>query len=169
MNKTRLLINNACYHIFARGNQKQVVFKENADFRFYLSQLKRYKRKFSFRIYGYCLMPNHVHLLGEPIYPEKLPKLMQCLQRSYTAYYNKKYNKVGHLWQGRFKAKTITKDRYLLDCISYIEHNPLRANLINNLTEYEFSSYLERNLSEPHELALLDKFLLQGAPLSRLG
>ena len=160
MTKTRLLIKNACYHIFIRGNQKQNVFKNSDDFTFYLNQLKRYKRRNSFLLYGYCLMPNHIHLIGEPIYPERLPKFMQCLHRSYTAYYNKKYNKVGHLWQGRFKTRVIAKDQYLIDCIAYVEQNPVRAHLTNNPKEYEFSSYLERNLSMEEIFKLLDKFLI---------
>lgn len=159
MTKTRLLIKNTCYHIFIRGNQKQNVFKKRGDYEFYLYQLKYYKRKFSFLLYGYCLMPNHIHLIGESIIPEKLPKLMQCLQRSYTAYFNKKYNKVGHLWQGRFKMKVITKDQYLIDCIAYIEQNPVRSKLANNPREYEFSSYLERNLDNNKDFNLLNKLL----------
>ena len=159
MTKTRLLIENACYHIYIRGNQKQKVFISKDDFNFYLAQLKHYKRKYSFVLYGYCLMPNHIHLIGESINPQNLPKLMQCLQRSYTAYYNNKYNKVGHLWQGRFKAKVITKDQYLIDCITYIEQNPVRANLVNSPTRYEFSSYFERALGN-NNFKLLDKLLL---------
>jgi len=160
MPKTRLLIKNACYHIYTRGNQKQNVFIENNDFEFYLSQLKRYKRKYLFRLYGYCLMLNHIHLVGEPLDPQKLSKMMQCLQRSYTAYYNKKYNKVGHLWQDRFKTKVIAKDEYLIGCIAYVEQNPTRANLVANPKEYKFSSYVERNLSNKNGFGLIDKFLL---------
>jgi len=111
-------------------------------------------------LYGYCLMPNHIHLIGEPVYPEKLPKFMQCLHRSYTAYFNKKYNKVGHLWQGRFKAKLIAKDQYLIHCIAYVEQNPVRAKLINSPNEYEFSSYSERNLNNYLSYKLLDKLFL---------
>jgi putative transposase len=105
-------------------------------------------------------MPNHIHLIGEPKEPEELPKLMQGLHRSYTAYYNKKYNKVGHLWQGRFKAKVINKDEYLIDCIAYVEQNPVRANLASCLRAYEFSSHPERCLNENESLGLLDKLLL---------
>ena len=156
MTKTRLLIHNACYHIFTRGNQKQNVFLEDEDFQFYLSQLKRYKRKYQFLLYAYCLMPNHVHLLGEPLSPEKLPKLMQCLQRSYTAYFNEKYDKVGHLWQGRFKTKIITKDQYLITCFNYIEYNPIRSNLAKNPQEYKFCSYSERNLESEATCRITD-------------
>ncbi|MBI5873841.1 MAG: transposase [Candidatus Omnitrophica bacterium] len=160
MTKTRLLIKNVCYHIMARGNHKQTIFAGKEDFDFYLRQLKHYKRKYSLLLYGYCLMPNHIHLVGEPKDPEKLPKLMQGLHRSYTAYYNKKYNKVGHLWQERFKTKVIDKDKYLMDCITYIEQNPVRANITNCLREYEFSSYPERCLTENADYGLLDKLLL---------
>ena len=91
--------------------------------------------------------------------PEKLSKFMQCLQRSYTAYHNKKYNKVGHLWQDRFKTKVIAKNQYLIYCIAYVEQNPVRANLVKNIFGYEFSSYSERNLNEKG-FELIDKFLL---------
>lgn len=104
-------------------------------------------------------MPNHIHLVGECVEPQTLPKFMQCLQRSYTAYYNKKYEKVGHLWQGRFKIKIIAKDEYLIDCIAYIEQNPVRANLTSSPKEYEFSSYQERNWGDK-DLNLLNKVLL---------
>jgi len=160
MTKTRILIKNACYHIYIRGNQKQKVFREKRDFEFYLCQLKRYKKKYSLLLYGFCLMPNHIHLVGEPRDPKNLSKLMQCLQRSYTAYYNNKYNKVGHLWQGRFRTKVIVKNRYLIDCIAYVEQNPIRVNLVNNINEYEFSSYLERNLINSKDVNLIDKLLI---------
>lgn len=160
MAKTRILIDNACYHIYARGNQKQAVFRNKEDFAFYLHQLKHYKRKYSLLLYGYCLMPNHIHIIGEPKDPTKLSKFVQCLHRSYTAYYNKKYNKVGHLWQGRFKAKAITRDRYLIDCITYVEGNPVRANLVRSMKEYEFSSYPERNITYRQNVNLLDKLTL---------
>ena len=160
MTKTRLLIKNACYHIMARGNHKQLVFVDKEDFIVYLHRLKHYKRKYSFKLYGYCLMPNHIHLIGETKKPEDLPKLMQGLHRSYTAYYNKKYNKVGHLWQGRFKTKVITRDEYLIGCIAYVEQNPVRANLASSLREYEFSSHLERCLRENGNPGLIDKLLL---------
>ena len=152
MTKTRILIENACYHIYARGNQKQVIFLKKDDFEFYLQQLKRYKRKYFFHLYGYCLMPNHIHLMGKADIPEKLSKFMQCLQRSYTAYFNNKYGKVGHVWQGKFKMKLITDDRYALDCIYYIETNPVRTKLVRKPGDYLYCSYLERNLRSSNKI-----------------
>ncbi len=152
MTRTRVLIKDACYHIYARGNQKQIIFIAKNDFEFYLQQLKRYTREYSFHLYGYCLMPNHIHLIGKSVDPENLSKFMQSLQRSYTAFYNNKYDKVGHLWQGKFKAKLIIEDQYALSCISYVESNPIRAKLVNNPKDYTYCSYSERNFSNNYEL-----------------
>ena len=158
MAQTRIYIQNACYHIYGRGNQKQNIFIDNMDYEFYLTQLLRYKKRYEFLIYGYCLMPNHVHILGEPREPRKMSTMIQCLHRSYTAYFNNKYKKVGHLWQDRFKAKIILKDDYLMKCTSYIEQNPIRSNLVRNLEDYKFSSFTERCLSFKSKQHILDEW-----------
>lgn len=160
LNGSRLLFDNACYHIITRGNQKQQVFNDDEDCKNYLKRLKKYKQRYDFKLYGYCLMPNHVHLIGEIINSKNLSNFMHDLTRSYTAYFNKKYQKVGHLWQGRFKSKIILKDRYLISCINYIELNPIRANIINNPTEYIWSSYKERNLSLSNKDRLTDSLYI---------
>ena len=147
-NMPRLLLENACYHIMARGNQKQKVFLDEKDCQEYLERVKVYKRKFDFKLYGYCLMPNHIHLVGQIEVAKNLSKFMQGVSLSYTAYFNDKYTKVGHLWQGRFKNKVIAKDRYLVNCISYIELNPVRAEIVNTAYEYPWSSYRERALDD---------------------
>ena len=113
----RLLLKNACYPVITRGNQKQQAFLDEKDYSAYFSRLKKYKKRFKFLLYGFCLMPNHIHLLGEPKEARNLAKTMQGLNRSYTAYFNKRYKKVGHLWQGRFKSKVIVKNNYLIECI----------------------------------------------------
>jgi len=152
----RVVMDNVCYHIITRGNQKQRIFRENSDYREYLDRLRKYKKRCSFSLYAYCLMPNHIHLLGEIQKASELASLMSSLLRSYTAYFNNKYGKVGHLWQGRFKSKIILKDRYLIDCINYIEANPVRANISTTLDEYSWSSYRERVLGRLTEIPLLN-------------
>ncbi|MCX5709061.1 MAG: transposase [Candidatus Omnitrophica bacterium] len=143
---SRLLIEKACYHLIIRGNQQQAIFLLERDYQKFISSLRKYKKKYRFLLYGFCLMPNHVHLVGEPIEAKNLAKFMQCLNRSYTAYFNKHYTKVGHLWQGRFKSKVIVKDRYLFDCIQYVEFNPVRAKIVTTAADYRWSSYRERLL-----------------------
>ena len=141
----RIIMENACYHIITRGNQKQCVFLDAADYQFYFSLLRKYKKRFGFKLYCFCLMPNHVHLIIEVKDPHKLNKLMRSLNLSYTLHFNSKYNKVGHLWQDRFKSKIIEKDGYFLECINYIEANPVRASLVSRMHEYPWSSYNFRN------------------------
>ncbi|MDD4956290.1 MAG: transposase [Candidatus Omnitrophica bacterium] len=140
----RIYIDNVCYHIMARGTQKNKVFMSSDDRSTYLELLLRAKRKYRISVYAYCLMPNHVHLLVEPPEPYKISKFMHWLNRGYSTYFNVKYGKYGHLWQGRFRSKPILKGDYLLQCASYIEANPIRSNLSNNLHEYHWSSYKER-------------------------
>jgi putative transposase len=137
----RITVENACYHIITRGNQKQCVFAEPADYEMYLSILHKYKKRHKFKLYAFCLMPNHIHLIIEVKDPLKLNSIMRGINLSYTLYFNSKYQKVGHLWQDRFKSKIIEKDTYLLECINYIEANPVRASLVSELTAYSWSSY----------------------------
>lgn len=141
-----MVLENACYHLMIRGNQKQKVFKNESDYLAYLALLKRFKRKYKFKLYAFCLMPNHVHLLGQIDNPPYLSKFMHGINRTYTLYFNHKYKKVGHLWQGRYKSKIISKDRYLFDCINYIESNPIRSGLTSGLMEYAWNSYRDRAL-----------------------
>jgi putative transposase len=141
---SRLILDNASYHLMARGNQKQNTFIQDEDFNKYLELLKHYKSKYYFKLYGYCLMPNHVHLIVELKKSTVLGKIMQGLSLAYTIWFNKKYNKVGHLWQGRYKSKLIQKDKYMLDCIEYVELNPIRSSIGKSPFDYSWSSWKER-------------------------
>lgn len=140
--KPRLEFSHAFYHVIVRGNQRQKVFLQNKDYEDYLSKLKFYRDKFGFVIYAYCLMPNHVHLLIETG-DAPLSKIMHGLQFSYTQAFNKRHKKVGHLFQGRYKAIVCDKDSYLLELIRYIHLNPVRAKLADRPQEYRWSSHRE--------------------------
>ncbi|MBN1871099.1 MAG: transposase [Candidatus Omnitrophica bacterium] len=141
----RIIIDDACYHVISRGNDKQIVFKEDGDFQEYLKILRKYKTRFKFKIYGWCLMSNHVHLLVES---NNLSKVMHGINLSYAKYFKEKYKTIGHFWQDRFKSYVIRKDNYMISCITYIEYNPLRANLVNSVDEYVWSSYRARVLGK---------------------
>jgi len=146
--RTRVLINNAVYHIITRGNQKQKVFYDNSDYTKYLNLLHRYKNKYRSRVYAYCLMPNHTHMLMLPENKDQLKKIMLCLNLAYCKYFNLKYEKNGHLWQGRYKSNVILEDQYLVNCATYIEMNPVRAKLSQHAEDYPWSSYRYRMLSQ---------------------
>jgi putative transposase len=140
----RILLEHVYYHVVNRGNQKQKVFFEESDFQKYLQILKHYKKRYNFKLFGYCLMPNHVHMILEPKQPSDLARVMQSITQTYSTWFNNKYRKVGHLWQGRFKSMVIQKDRYFMECVYYVEANPVRAELISSPLEYRWSSYKER-------------------------
>ncbi len=114
------------YHVINRGNNRMRLFHTDADFIFFLDLLKQYKALFPIVLYHYCLMSNHVHFLMKTIQGSDLSRLMQGINQSYSNYYKRTYQHMGHIWQGRYKSFKITKDSYLLECGRYIERNPLK-------------------------------------------
>ncbi len=130
----------AFYHVIVRGNQRQRIFKEPADYQKYLLTLTVYQNRYQFHLYAYVLMGNHVHLLIETG-DVPLSKILQGISQTYTLYYNRKYRTVGHLFQGRYKAILCDRDAYLLGLVRYIHENPLRARIVKTLREYTWSSH----------------------------
>lgn len=128
------------YHLIARGNDRQKIFRDLEDFRYYLSKIRFYAKKFSVTFYACCLMPNHVHFLVRRG-ASPLSKFMQGLQQSYTFYVHRKYKRVGHLFQGRYKAILCEKDAYFLELVRYIHLNPIRAGIASRLNDYLWSSH----------------------------
>ncbi len=120
------------YHIINRGVEQRAVFKENGDYEYFLEQLSNLSKNFNIAIHNYCLMNNHYHLLIETR-EENLSKFMRQLNGIYAIYFNKKYKRSGHLWQGRFKSWYVTDEAYLYTIILYIEQNPLKAKIVKNL------------------------------------
>lgn len=137
----RTYVDGAIYHVTTRGNNRQTIFLQEADFRRCLKLLQSYKRKFAFKLHAYALMPNHVHLLIEPSVKANLSRIMQSFSIAYTKYFNKKHKQVGHLFQGRFFSKLIDQEPYLLVASRYIHLNPVKAKLVKHPTEYRWSSY----------------------------
>mgnify|MGYP001558251488 FL=1 len=128
------------YHLITRGNNRMKVFHTDEDFRFYLELIAKYKALHPVLLYHYCLMSNHIHLLGKVIQAGNLKKFMQGLNQSYSNYYKRVYKHSGHLWQGRYKSFLIQKDSYLLECGRYIERNPLRAKMVEDPKDWPWSS-----------------------------
>lgn len=126
-------------HLIVRGNNKQVLFEEEADYRFFISRLGRYCRETSIRISAYCLMENHVHLLVNDR-QNNVSSMMKKLTVSYSAFYNQKYERCGHLFQGRYLCEPVDDDRYLLTVFRYILNNPWKAGICP-VSQYRWSSY----------------------------
>ncbi len=128
------------YHVINRGVEQRVIFKEPADYEYFEELMCFYMKSYGITLHNYCLMSNHYHLLIE-ITQENLSKFMRQLNMNYAIYFNKKYKRVGHLWQGRFKSWYVTDEAYLYTLMLYIEQNPLKAKMVKHLEEYPYSSY----------------------------
>ncbi len=140
--KPRIEFPGAFYHVIARGNNKQKIFADDEDYRSFLERLTFYKERFKFIIYGYVLMPNHIHLLLETG-EAPLSRIMQSLQFTYTQKFNHRHKKAGHLFQGRYKAILCQKESYLLELIRYIAQNPVRAGLVKRPIDWRWGSFYD--------------------------
>ena len=129
----------ALYHVIVRGNERKAVFRDDADRSKYLERLAHYRETHGFRLLAYCLMDNHVHLavLTGAI---ALSRIMAGLQTSYTQYFNRRHRRVGHLFQGRYKALLVEKDRYALGLLRYIHENPVQARVVRRPEDFPWSS-----------------------------
>ncbi|HWR43601.1 transposase [Sporomusa sp.] len=130
------------YHIILRGINKQVIFEDDEDRQKFIRGLQFYKENCQTIIYGYCLMDNHIHLLLKEG-KEPIAGFIKKVGVSYVAWYNRKYQRCGHLFQDRFKSEAVDNDQYLLTVLRYIHQNPLKAGIVDDLAKYAWSSYLE--------------------------
>jgi REP element-mobilizing transposase RayT len=130
----------ALYHITSRGNERKKIFLDEMDRTKFLGILADYHNRYGILIHAYVLIDNHYHLILET--PKgNLLRVMHGLNGSYTGYFNRKYGRVGHLFQGRYKAILIEKDTYLLPLSRYIHLNPARGGRVKRLDQYQWSSY----------------------------
>lgn len=137
--KPRIHYPGALYHVMVRGNNGEKVLADEIDKRKYFNVLTQYKEKLGFKLYAFCIMDNHAHFLIE-VQDVSLSQIMQRIQQVYTQWFNRKYNRTGHVFQQRYKALLCDKDSYLLQLIRYIHNNPIKANLDDGL-KYKWSSH----------------------------
>ena len=130
------------YHIFNRGVDR----KHRRDYGFFMARLIRYSKENQICILSHCIMPNHFHFLvhiEESATDNALSKMMHRLQTSYAAYFNKRYNHSGYVFEGRYSGKQVTTTKYLAWLVCYIHLNPQDAGLTENFLDWEYSSHLE--------------------------
>ena len=139
--KPRVLVDGGYYHIITRGIDRRRLFCYRQDYDYFLEIVRKYLEKFQVSILHYCLMTNHIHLIIQAGKKEDLPRFMQAVLQVYASHFRKKYNSVGFIFQNRYKSSFIDKDSYLLECGRYIERNPLRAGIIDDLQDYPWSSF----------------------------
>lgn len=131
--------NTNVYHVIIRGINRQDIFLDKQDFKKFLKEIKRTKELYQYELYAYVLMPNHVHFIIHDI-NQNLSNIMQSLTVTYSYYFNKKYERIGHLFENRFKSMTIEEEGYLKNVLRYIHKNPDNAGIKG---KYPWSSYYE--------------------------
>ncbi len=154
----RLTVPGYPHHVIQRGNNRQSIFKDAADQELMLDLLAEQAKKFQVEIHSYVLMGNHLHLLATPQTQDGLPMMMQAVGRSYVRYFNRRHQRTGTLWEGRYRSTIVQTERYLLACMAYIDLNPVRAGMVAQAGDYPWSShahYMGRRsdpLVTPHAL-----------------
>ena len=133
-----------CYHVLNRGNARAEVFHKEEDYAAFIALLPPACERLPMRVLGYCLMPNHFHLLLWPFEDGDLGRWMQWLLTSHVRRYHRHYGGSGHVWQGRFKAFPIQEDDHYLTVLRYVERNPVRARLTRKAELWRWSSLRQR-------------------------
>jgi putative transposase len=150
----RIVVPKYAYHVTQRGNYKQKTFESREDYVKYLTWMKEYQDKYKLDILAYCLMPNHVHFICIPQQESSLAKTFNICHMRYSQYFNKKRHVKGHLWQGRFFSCVLDQE-YLYAAIKYVERNPLKAGIVKNIDDWEWSSAREHLKKDSQENKLI--------------
>lgn len=138
MRHPRVLQPGAEYHVVARANRREFIFDSGEIKELFLDVLRKAKKKYAFSVSNFCIMSNHIHLMIRPGPGESLSKIMQWILSVFAARFNRIFGYVGHVWYDRFKSKVIASFRHYLAAFFYIAANPVRANMVDLITEYPF-------------------------------
>ena len=138
---SRLVVPGVALHVRQRGNARQDCFRQDNDRLVYLSLLREHAAHRRCAVHVYCLMTNHVHLLVTPPDEQACALLMRDLGRSYASYFNRRYERIGNLWEHPFRSCLVESREYVLNCHRYIERNPVRARMVEAPWAHRWSSY----------------------------
>jgi putative transposase len=136
----RKLSESKTYHVMIRGNERKDIFHDDEDKSRFIDILYEKNKAKKYAVYAYCLMDNHVHLLINEGNDE-ISRIMKRINVSYAYYFNKKYGRIGHLFQDRFKSEVIEDETYLLAVVRYIHNNPVEAGKVGQVRDYNWSSF----------------------------
>lgn len=131
------------FHIMVQGNAREYIFENREDKEKYKYLLFKNSKEQGVEIFAYCILDNHAHILVKSSEQEKLSKFMTKANTSFAMYYNKEKNRVGYVFRDRYKCQPIYEETHLISCLVYIHKNPVKAGIVSNVEDYEFSSFHE--------------------------
>ncbi|MEK9152218.1 MAG: transposase [Patescibacteria group bacterium] len=155
--RNNILAPDSVYHLIGRGNNKQQIFHDDEDYEKYMNLMLEAKTRHRVFLYHFTLMPNHIHFSAKPA-GDGPSRFMHDLQMFYAQYYCRKYEFIGHVWQGRFKSLRMDSDMHVFACGNYIELNPVRAGLVQRPEDWLYSSYCVYAFGEVHLLVDIDPY-----------
>ena len=144
MSKLRIDVTGIPFHVFSRGNNRQPIFLDELDRLVFLKYCRDAKKQFDYRLFTYALMDNHFHLLLQMEKDSSLAQLMHNIEFMFARYTNRKYRRVGHLFQGRYNSLPVETDSYFRTVDRYIHLNPVRAGMVAKPEDFQWSSYQAR-------------------------
>mgnify|MGYP000885567189 CR=1 FL=1 len=147
------------YHVILRGINKRDIFLDEQDKTRFIEHLRKSKMSGGFQLYAYCLMTNHVHLLMKED-DEEIGNSVKRIGIRYAAWHNKKYDRIGHLFQNRFLSEPVEDDRYLITLLRYILQNPVKAGMVNKPEEYPWSSFNQHVLAYQGENTFINHAII---------
>ena len=139
----RIKSSSSIYHIMLRGINRQQIFYDNEDYVYFIKQLDRFKQPCGYKLYAYCLMGNHVHLLLKEGSAMPVGNVIKHIGGAFVYWYNLKYERTGHLFQDRFKSEPVDSKTYLAQVFRYILQNPVKAGICGKPEDYQYSSAKE--------------------------
>jgi len=135
-------------HIIRRGHNRQELFRDDTDRRTFLQIMRNATKEHGTAVHGFVLMDTHYHSLATPGHADALPRTMKSIGEQYSIYFNRKYDRIGTAWSGRYRAIPVESAQYWLACLRYIEQNPVRAGMVGTPQAYRWSSYRAHALGE---------------------
>lgn len=137
----RTFLQTSFLHVITQGLNKNYIFNDEQDIKYYISLMSAEKKLYNIKIIAYCVMNSHAHLLLQVDTIKSLSSFMHKINTKFACYYNKKYNKVGHVFRNRFKSEGIYSEHHLYSCVNYIFNNPVKAGICTQPQNYAFSNY----------------------------
>jgi putative transposase len=144
----RIFEPNVSVHVIHRGNNRMPIFSDDADFELFLVFLKRSSKRFGVAVHGFALMTTHYHLVVTPPNAGALPAAMKVVNVRYVRYFNRKYNRIGTMFNGRYRAIPLVDEAQWVTCLRYVDLNPLRARMVRDPAAYPWSSYAAHALGD---------------------